>query len=80
MSFLEELLTGGDDYRVNPDLGGAIFAPVDDSDDALRRFQPIAGRIKANDGLGYDVIHRLIHRSSDNRDSLIDRIVINTHR
>ncbi len=80
MSFVDELLAGGEDYRVTSDLGGAVFSSVDDSDDALRRFQPIADRVEANDGLGYDVVHRLTHRSSDHRDSPIDRIVINIHR
>lgn len=80
MSFLADLLAGGEDYQVIPDLGGAMFAPVDGSDEALRRFQPIAQRIEANDGLGYEVIHRLTHRSSDLRDSPIDRILISTSR
>jgi hypothetical protein len=80
MNPLQEFLKGGPDHRVAPDVGGAIFTPVDDSDEALRRFQTIAQRIEANDGFGYDVIHRLTHRSSDLRDSPIERIVINVHK
>lgn len=80
MTFLEEMLVGSDDDRVSPDLGGATFAPVDGSSDALQRFQSIAERIEANDGMGYNVVHRLTHRSSDHRASPIDRIVINTHK
>jgi hypothetical protein len=78
--FLTTLLAGGADYRVTPDLGGAVFGPVDDSDEALRRFERIAGMITANDGRGYTVVRRLTHRTSDRSEDLIDRMVINTRR
>ena len=78
--FLDTLLAGGPDYLVTPDLGGAVFGPADDSDEALRRFQATAGKITANDGLGYSVVHRLTHRTSDHSEAFIDRMVINTHR
>jgi hypothetical protein len=77
-SFLKALLAGGDDYRVSPDLGGAIFAPSDSSDEALIRFQSVANRIIANEGLGYSVVHHLIHRDSGYAENYIDRLVINT--
>jgi hypothetical protein len=77
MTFVKELLFGGDDYRVTSDIGGAVFAPSDGSEAALNRFQTIAERILANDGYGYTVVKRLIHPSSDHSGSPIDRIVIN---
>jgi hypothetical protein len=77
MNFFDELLAGGPDYRVSPDIGGAIFGPADGSEDALKRFQAVTEKIIANDGLGYRVVHRLIHRSSDNPGDYIDRMVIN---
>jgi hypothetical protein len=52
MSVLDDRLAGSPDHRVNIDIGGAIFAPVDDSKEALARFQPVTDRIIANDGLG----------------------------
>lgn len=80
MSFLDSLLAGGPDYRVVPDLGGAVFGPVDGSEDALKRFGAVADKLIANDGLGYRLVHRLTHRSSDHAESYIDRIVINILR
>jgi hypothetical protein len=77
-NFLNALLAGGPDYRVSPDLGGAVFGPIDNSDEALRRFQAIAEKIRANDGLGYTVVRRLTHRASDRSEGFIDRMVINT--
>ena len=77
MSFLDDLLAGGPDYRVTLDIGGAIFGPAEDSEKALERFQSVADRIVANDGLGYRVVERLIHRTSDYAQSYIDRLVIN---
>lgn len=77
-AFLDDLLAGGPDYRVTPDLGGAVFGPVDETEDALRRFQAIADKIKANDGLGYSVVDRLTHRTSEYSEAFIDRMVINT--
>jgi hypothetical protein len=77
MTWIQELLNGSDDHRATSDLGGAIFAPVDGSDDALVRFQKVANQILANDGLGYTVVNRLIHRSRDHATSPIDRIVVN---
>jgi hypothetical protein len=75
--FLNELLAGGPDYRVSPNLGGAIFAPADHSEDAPIRFQSVANRIIANDGLGYSVSNRLTHRDSGYAEYYIDRMVIN---
>ena len=77
MDLLRELLAGSDDHRSAPDLGGAIFSPVNDSDEALLRFQKIVERIQANDGFGYTIVHRLTHRSSDHGAGFIDRMVIN---
>lgn len=80
MSFVDELLAGGRDYRVTGDLGGAVFAPINDTYAALEQFQRITSLIEANDGLGYDVVHRLTHQSSDHGSALTDRMVINIHR
>ncbi|QIG81553.1 hypothetical protein [Stakelama tenebrarum] len=77
MSFLDDLLAGGPDYRVARDIGGAIFGPAEDSEEALERFQSVVDRIVANDGLGYRVVKRLIHRTSDYAQNSIDRLVIN---
>lgn len=77
MNLLEELLAGSKDHRATPNLGGAIFGPVDGSDDALMRFQKVAALIISNDDLGYAVVQRLVHSSSDHSGSPIDRIVIN---
>lgn len=77
MSILDDLLAGGPDHRATADIGGAIFAPVDDSREALARFQVVADRIIANDGLGYSVIHRLVHRTSEYAGDYIDRLVVN---
>lgn len=78
MTFLRDILSGGPDYRVSPNLGGAVFAPADHSEAALIAFQDVADRILANDGLGYSVVHRLIHRDSGYAENYIDRLVINT--
>ncbi len=77
MSFLEDLLAGGPDYRVVLDIGGAVFSPADDTEGATERFQTVAERIRANDGLGYRLIDRLTHESSEYAQSYIDRLVIN---
>jgi len=75
--FLKGLLEGGPDHRISPDIGGAVFSAIDDTADGLERFQPVAARILANDGRGYSVVRRLIHRTSDGPVDRIDRIVIN---
>lgn len=80
MNFVEEILAGSETHRATLNLGGAVLSPINDSDDATSRFQFQAQRILANDGLGYDVVHRLTRQSSDHRDSPIERIVINLHR
>ena len=80
MNFLRDLLAGGPDHRVIPDIGGALIAPSDSSDDALSRFQSIVDRIVANDGAGYRVVNRLTHRSSDHAAEYVDRMVINIPR
>lgn len=77
MSVLDDLLAGGPDHRATADIGGAIFAPVDDSKEALARFQTVTDRIIANDGMGYSVVRRLIHRSSEYAGDYIDRLAIN---
>ncbi len=77
MSVLNDLLAGGPDHRATADIGGAIFAPADDTKEALARFQTIADSIIANDGIGYSVVHRLIHRSSEYAENYIDRLVVN---
>jgi len=77
MSFLYELLAGGPDYRVTPDIDGALIAPTDGSDDALKKFQTVVDRITANDGAGYRVVKRLTHRNSDHAAGYVDRMVIN---
>lgn len=74
MTFVDELMSGDGDYRVSRDIGGAIFSATSDSEDALGKFQPVAQRIIANNGLGYHV--KLTHRSSDHAANYIDRIVI----
>lgn len=78
MSYLEELMSGGPDYRVVPDIGGAIFAPTGDTREERLAFHRVAERIVANDGAGYRV--QLKHRSSDDSDGFFDRIIINTNR
>lgn len=78
MSFVKDILSGGPDYRVSADLGGAMFAPADHSEAALIAFQTVADRILANDGLGYTVVRRLIHRDSGYAENHIDRLIINT--
>ena len=77
-NFLSDLLAGGPDYRVSPDLGGAIFAPSENSEDALVKFQAVVSRIIAHEGLGFVVVHRLTHRDSGYAENYIDRLVINT--
>lgn len=77
MSFLDDLLAGGSDYRVVLDIGGAVFGPVDDSEEAMKRFQTVANRIRANDGLGYRLVERLTYKSSEYAQSYIDHLVIN---
>ena len=78
MSFLDDLLAGGPDYRVTVDLGGAVFAPIDSSNEATRKFQSVADRIIANEGMGYRI--HLIHRDSDYGLNEVDRITINISR
>lgn len=80
MNFIDEILAGSEAHRATRNLGGAIFSPLNDTDDAIHRFQFFAQRVLANDGSGYDVLHRQTHQSSDHRDSPIDRIVINLHK
>lgn len=77
MSVLDDLLAGSPNYRVSPDIGGAVFGPVSDTIEALERFQSIADRISANDGMGYRVVHRLTHRTSEYATDYVDRMVIN---
>jgi hypothetical protein len=77
LNFLQNLLSGGPDYRVTLDIGGAVFAPAGDTGEALQNFQSVAEKIKANDGLGYRVIERLIHRSNTHAHNHIDLLVIN---
>ena len=72
------MLAGGPDYKVSVDIGGAIFSPLDGSPSGLEKFQPVAVRIIANDGLGYSVRNR--HRSSDHAAGYIDLLVINIPR
>lgn len=76
--FLNSLFEDGNGYRVSRDLDGAIFAPVDGTEDALVCFQSVAERIIANDGLGYSVVHRLTHHDSGYAENYIDRLVIKT--
>lgn len=78
MSFLDELLAGGPEYRVVPDIGGAVFAPTGDTQAERAAFHRIAQRIIMNEGLGYRV--HLTHRSSDDAEGLLDRVVINIDR
>lgn len=80
MSFLRDLLAGGPDHRVIADIGGALIAPSDGSDDALLRFQSVVDQLVANDGAGYRVVKRLTHRSSDHAAGYVDRMVINITR
>lgn len=77
MTMIDQLLAGGPDHRATADLGGAIFGPVDDSEDALLRFQSIADRLIANDGLGYKIIPRGIHKTREYSGNHVDRVVIN---
>lgn len=79
-AFLEGLLVGGPNYRVTLDIGGAVFAPPDGSTEALENFQSVANKIHANDGLGYNVQHRLTHKSADYGVNLIDRMIIKIHK
>lgn len=52
MRVLDDLLAGSPDHRVNIDIGGAIFAPVDVPKVALARFQTVTNWIIVNDRLG----------------------------
>jgi hypothetical protein len=75
MSYLDDLLAGGPGYSVKPTSGGATFKPVDGSDEALRRFQPVAAEIIENEGDDYEIFGRP-HRSSDRPGNFIDLLVI----
>lgn len=74
MSFIESLLEGGSAHKAKQTSGGASFQPVNTSEDALRRFQPIAAEIIERDGDGYEIFKT--HTSSDRPGNLIDRILI----
>jgi hypothetical protein len=74
MSFLDDLLAGGPDYRVRQMPDGASFQPSDASDEALAAFQSVVAQIRANEGDGYDIFQ--MHRSSDRGGNMVDRILI----
>lgn len=75
MSYLHDLLAGGSGYKVKLTSGGATFSPVDGSEEALRRFQPVAAEIIQNEGDGYEIFGRP-HRSSDRPGNFIDLLAI----
>ena len=75
MGFLQDLLAGGADYRIVPDLGGAVLGPTGNTEEERAAFDEVARRVIANEGQGYRV--QLKHRSSDDRHGRYDRLVIN---
>lgn len=74
VGFLQELMAGGPDYRIVPDLGGAVLGPVGDTREERAAFDVVARRVIANEGQGYRV--RLKHRGSDDADGHYDRLII----
>lgn len=75
MTFLEELLAGGPDYKVTIDLGGAVIRPKDDSDEGLEAFQKVYDLIRSNEGAGFEIYQT--HKTSDRSHDYVDRVLIN---
>lgn len=74
MDFLQDLLAGGPDYRIVPDLGGAVLGPTGDTREERAAFDLVARRVIANEGQGYSV--RLKHKGFDDAEGHYDRLII----
>lgn len=76
MTFLANLLAGGDCYEVKLSEETASLTTKNEAD-ALDAFQRIADEVLRHAGEGYDVA--LTHQTSDRPGDLIDAMVLSLH-
>jgi hypothetical protein len=74
MDFYEWLSGGSADHRAKIFDGAIQLSPVDSSQGALERFQPLAHDVIARNGEGYTVTHT--HTSDQVPGDLYDTIVL----
>ncbi len=74
MSFLAELLEGGQGYSVKMTGGGASFSPAGDTMADLDAFQEVVALLEDHEGEGYDI--HIKHVSSDHGNGLVDLVLI----
>lgn len=74
MSFLEELLEGGNGYVAKRAEGGASFRPAGATNAELDAFQEIVALLEDHEGEGYNI--HIKHVSSDYGNGLVDLVMI----
>lgn len=74
MSYIEELIEHGTNFKVQRGQGSASFTPVSDSDEDVEAFQGVVEDLRRNEGDGYTI--HMEHPMSDRGGSYIDLMLV----
>lgn len=74
MSYIDDLIEDGTNFRVDRRDDSASFRPVSDSDPDIDRFQSVVRSLRANQGDGYVI--EIEHKMSDRGENLIDLVLV----
>ena len=74
MSYIDRLIEGGTNFRVECRDGSASFRPAGASDDELSRFQSVVRDLREHRGDGYDI--HIEHEVNDRPGKLVDLVLV----
>jgi hypothetical protein len=74
MSYIDDLIDDGTNFRVDRRHESASFRPLSDSAPDIDCFQSVVRSLRANQGDGYTV--KIEHKMSDRGENLIDLVVV----
>lgn len=74
MSYIDNLIADGTNFRVERKDGSASFRPAGNSDADLDAFQSVVRDLRANEGDGYTI--HIAHPVSDHGRGLIDLVLV----
>lgn len=78
MSYIDQLIENGTNFKVERKDGSASFRPVSGSDADVEAFQSVVRDLRAHQGDGYDI--HLDHKLSDRPGNLVDLVLVTLDR
>lgn len=74
MSYIDDLIEHGMNFRVRRGEGTVTFTPVSGRDDDIEAFQRTVGELRRSEGEGYSIVND--HRMNDRGEKLIDLVMV----